>query len=113
MLLLTAPICHAMAFNLHHSVKEQADDKEVKKFEAIAHSAHTSSSSDLEKQLQEARKLSVGLRNHKIAYRKSGNPNQAARTEKRIARLNAAVITIQRTLEQIKKSTKNSKVETK
>lgn len=106
-LLLTAPMCHAIAFTLHHSAKEQADDKGVKAFEDIAHSAHEATPEDLTKKLKNAESLMIGLANHKKAYEKSHNPRQAARTQSRMNRLSSAIGTIKGTLAKLSKTSKD------
>ena len=103
-LLLTASMCHALSFTLHHSAKEQADDKEVKEFENMAHVAHKEKQDTLEKELAKAESLLIGLGNHKKAYEKSHNPRQAARTQSRIDRLHSAISTIKGTLAKLNKT---------
>lgn len=100
-LLLTATMCHALNIQnsrLFITEKEASDDNAVKKFENTAHAAHEMEVDALGKQLKSADSLLLGLRNHKSAYKRTNNPRQAARTDGRIKRLEAAIRTINSTI---------------
>jgi hypothetical protein len=83
-LLLTAPMCHALSFNLHHSAKEKAAQEELDKAKRIADSARSSNLPVLKQQLNKIELLLADLQRNKADYKQRGQKNQLARTEKRI-----------------------------